>query len=93
MNSYYEVLDDNGNIISTVRRNSLGIVEVYKIDSGITSYIIKGKIAYKKDKNKKIVYPEPSAPMVTKEKIKSYLKNIIISEKYNKAMANSSSIF
>lgn len=93
MNSYYEVLDDNGNIISTVRRNSLGIVEVYKIDSGITSYIIRGKVAYKKDKDKKIVYPEPSAPLATEEQLKSYLKNIIISEKYNKSMSSSSSIF
>ena len=87
MNSYFEVLDKEGNLISIVRKNSYGIIEVYKLESGITSFIKQGILLCKKDKHNKIIYPEPSAPVATEEELKK-LKNIIL-----QGQTSSSSIF
>jgi hypothetical protein len=77
MNSYFEVLDDNGNVISIVRKNSHGIIEVHKLDTGITSFIKQGIIVCKKDKDMKIIYPlGPSAPVATQEELSKHLKGL-----------------
>lgn len=91
MASYQEVLDNNGKIISIIRRNSCGIIEVYNIDSGITSYIRKGVLLCKKDKDMKFIYPKPSAPPATEEQLKAYLKNINLINNCNNTCGKSSS--
>jgi hypothetical protein len=76
MNSYFEVLDKEGNLISIVRKNSCGIIEVYKLESGITSFIKQGILLCKKDKHDKIIYPAPSDPVCTQEELKSSSSSI-----------------
>jgi hypothetical protein len=74
MSSYEEVKNEEGNVVSKVRRNSLGIFEVYNINSGMTFFIRKGVLLCTKDKDNNYVYPEPSAPPAAEEELKAYLK-------------------
>jgi hypothetical protein len=85
ISSYREVKDGQGNILSIIKKNSCGTIEVYKFTTGVTSYIKKGRILYKKDKDMKLIYPEPPT---TEEELKVYLKRI---EKMSNNICNESS--
>lgn len=76
MESYKEITNSEGVVVSTIKRNPCGIIEVYKVDSGVTAYIANGKLLFKKDKNMNIICPEPSAPEATEEEIKAHLQRI-----------------
>ena len=89
MNSYLEVLDDQGKVISFIRKNSCGIIEVHKLDTGITSFIRQGILLCKKDKDMKVIYPsEPSAPPASQEELKKHLKSLKVCKQ-----SSSSSMF
>ena len=76
MSSYKEIINSEGVVVSTIKRSPCGIIEVHRIETGVTAFISKGKLLYKKDKDMNIICPEPSAPEATEEELKAHLQRI-----------------
>ncbi len=89
MDSYKEIMNSEGVVVSTIKRNPCGIIEVYKVDSGVTAYIANGKLLFKKDKDMKFICPEPSAPEATEEELKAHLQRIKELKENHKSLTTS----